>query len=273
MIKKILLVSIIIFCSFYSSSVLASGSDEKFKFTFSERTRLTAFDNSISLNDLAESWVFTRHRTSLGFKCQAFKGINFTAQLTNESRIWFTPQVKESKFSEIFFDQLYMKWKKVGGIALDLTVGRQNIMLDEGFVCLDGQPLTGSRSAYFNAVRGDFSLGKNHSITSFYSYVPHSDDLLPIINEDKIPQALEEQGNTGFGLYYKGKINRTKLSVYYFNKHTKANDVFPEKSDINAFGARLVTPLSGRINFTAEGAIQSGKFGKQDRSAFGGYAY
>ena len=243
----------------------------KFKFSFSERIRLTSFDNSISLNDEAEGWAFSRFRTNLGLSYQANKNLFFNFQLTNESRIWFAPGAKKSKFDETFIDQFYFKWNKIAKIPLELTIGRQNIMLDEGFICLDGQPLTGSRSAYFNAIKGNYAFNANSNITAFVSHIPKIDDILPIFNEYYPGQLLEEQANTGIGIYYKAKIKKSNLSAYYFNKSTHKNEAYPIELQTNAIGARLVQPLAKDLSITAEFAQQFGKSGDADQSGFGGH--
>lgn len=274
--KKKGLVLLLLFNFFFNGILLASNEDEdeKLKISFSERTRLTVFDNSISLSDNGDSWAFSRHKTSLGARYTGLDQFIFKVKLTNESRVWFTPKTKESRFDEVFVDQLYVKWSPKIKIPLDLTLGRQNILFDEGFICLDGQPLTGSRSIYFNAIRFDMAITKAHKLSGFYSYVPQHDDMLPIVHEADMPQALEEQANVGLGLYYHGQINsNNKLSLYYFLKKTEQNDSYQDESTINAIGARLHSHLYDRVNFTFEGAYQFGKLENKDRRAFGGYAY
>ena len=254
-----------------------SGADAPAKkktlnFFFAERTRLTTFDNSINLDEgTGDTFSFTRHRTNLGLVWTPRANMEFMVKLTNEFRSWLSPKNRPNNFDEIFFDQLYLKWKKIGDTGLTLTVGRQNIMLGEGFVCLDGQPLTGSRSAYFNAVRADYAFNKDHKLTAFVSYVPQTDTWLPVINEADPAQGLEEQANTGIGLYYQGKIHKVGIHAYYFRKDTKANDAAPVESGINTLGARVTIPLVKMLTLTAEGAVQNGSLGSVDRKAFGGH--
>lgn len=271
MTNKIILIAGILLLSFNTISAQEQTEIKKLKFSFSERMRLTSFDNAISLNDEAEPWTFSRFHTSLGLNYSPHNNIELNFVLTNESRIWISPDSKKSQFDEIFIDQLYVKWKNIAKLPLEITAGRQNIMLDEGFICLDGQPLTGSRSAYFNAVKSIYSLNKKNSITAFVSYIPRTDDLLPIINGLDPAQMLEEQANTGLGLYYKSKIKNANLSAYYFNKSTHKNDDFLIESQTNALGARVDIPLFKDLKFTSEGAFQFGKSGDFNRNAYGGY--
>lgn len=269
--KYSLIIMGILLLSFNSMNAQESIKNNKFTFSFSERIRLTTFDNAISLNDAAESWSFSRFRTTLGVKYSPNKKILFHLNISNESRIWLSPDSKKSSFDETFVDQLYIKWNNSAKLPIEVTLGRQNIMLDEGFVCFDGQPLTGSRSAYFNALKGIYTLNKENSITAFISYIPKTDNLLPIINEVNPSQFLEEQSNTGIGLYYKSKIKKADVSIYYFNKSTHKNDAFLIENQTNALGARISLPLFEDMKFTTEAAYQFGKSGDLDRNAFGGY--
>lgn len=248
----------------------ASTKKKTLKFSFSERLRLTSFDNSINLNDeAADTFDFTRHLTSVGLLWTPRSDLEIKAALSNEFRSWLSPKNRSNTFTEIFFDQLYVKWKGIGHSGLTLTLGRQNIMLGEGFVCLDAQPQTGSRSAYFNAFRADYSFNKSHSLTAFLSYMPLTDTWLPVIGDDD--QILDDQANTGIGFYYQGKIRKLGLHAYFFRKDTKANDAFPLESGINTLGAQIKYPILESLFLTAEGAFQNGTRGESDRNAFGGH--
>ena len=250
-----------------------TNKEKKLKLTFSERIRLTTIDNAILLDNDADIWTFTRFRTYAGVDYAPVKNLDFRFQLGNEARVWFSPASKHPRLNEIFVNQLYINWKNIAGIPLNIKAGRQNIMLDEGFICLDGQPLTGSRSAYFNALRGDYKINDKNSFTAFVSYNTDAEEFIPLINAQDPAQALEEQTNTGLGIYYKSKLKPVDLSVYYFLKHTFDNEAYPIESGINLIGARGVVPLGEQFKVVAEGGYQFGTAGDNDRSAFGGYAH
>ncbi|RLD64047.1 MAG: hypothetical protein DRJ01_01965 [Bacteroidetes bacterium] len=245
--------------------------NKKIKFSFSERIRLSSFDNAISLNDSSDIYAFSRYKTNVGVKFIPNKNIELNLKLGNQAIIWLSPRSKKNTLSEVFIDQLYFKWKNVANLPLEITFGRQNIMLDEGFICLDGQPLTGSRSTYFNAIKSIYSFNDNNNITAFVSYIPRTDDLLPIINEDNPAQLLEEQANTGLGLYYKTNINKLKLSAYYFRKNTFSNDFDSTQTKINTLGARLLFPIIKNLELTTETAYQFGNTDEFNINSFGGY--
>ena len=246
-----------------------SDAPSKFKISFSERFRIETWDNAITLSNAANAGTsYDRNRITL--MGQWFPNEKFEAalMLTNEFKYYFLPTNKDFNFNEIFFDQLYVKYTGTFGSA---TLGRQNIMLGEGFIVLDGGPLDGSRSAYFNAARLDLAIDKTKTLTSFVSYVPQSDNILPIINTQD--QQLLEQPEFGMGLYFTGQFGKTNLQPYYIFKHIYAADLNPMKSNIHIIGVRGAMPLAVQFNLTAEGAYQFGDYGDLSRSSFGGYAY
>ena len=240
------------------------------KFKFSERFRFVSWDNAIDLDDYSKTpFTFTRHRTSAQLQWITPWNVEFVAKLTNEFRVYLSPNTIPLDMNEIFVDNLYVKWKHAGFSNLTLTIGRQNIMLGEGFVVMDGQPLTGSRSIYFNAARFDLAIASNQTLTGFISQVPEYDTILPIIN--KFGQRLEEQEHMGLGLYYTGKFKKAQLEGYYVYKRTYFNENIPVESKISTVGSRIIARFCSRTSLTAEGAYQFGYYGSGKRSAFGGH--
>jgi hypothetical protein len=134
---------------------------------------------------------------------------------------------------------------------------------------MDGHPLDGSRSIYFNAVRADFHLKKDHMLTAFYSYQPETDTLLPVIHD--LDQPLIEQPEQGLGLYYSGKFSKTGLEAYFIRKDIDDTAERPAASGINTLGARAIHPFTAQLSFTMEGAYQFGTWGDFNREALGGY--
>jgi len=242
----------------------------KLKFSFIERFRFTGWDNSINLDDQsAEAFAFNRTRTSIMARWNPGADIELGVKLTNEFRIYLTPKNREFDINEVIFDQFYLKWKNVGKLPLTVTIGRQNLILGEGFVMMDGGPLDGSRTIYFNALRADYQLNKKHKLTAFYVYQPMNDKHLPIIND--FEQGLVEQPEAGIGLYYTGLFNKTKLETYFIRKDIHGTEGRPVESEINALGARLTHPFTEQLSITTEGALQFGEIGEFDHKAFGGY--
>jgi len=264
---KILLSIIIVFASGFLSG---ENSNSKLKFSFSERFRFVGWENAINLNDeSSDEFSFTRHRTSLGAVWTPGTNLELGIKLTNEFRYYLNPKHRNFNMHEIVFDQLYVKWKNVGNSPLTLTLGRQNIILGEGFVVLEGHPLDGSRTIYFNAIRADYQFSKQHKLTTFFSYQPTTDDILPVINDRD--QGLIDKPTYGFGMYYTGKLNRTGLEAYYIYKK-EDSDFHPTlDANISTIGARVNQPLMSQLSLTAEFAYQFGTYEDDDMAAYGGY--
>lgn len=242
----------------------------KLKFSFSERFRFVGWDNATNLSEeTADAFSFTRHRTSLQATWLAAKDITAVVKLTNEFRYYLSPKNRKFTLHEIIFDQLYLKFKNAAGLPLTLTLGRQNIILGEGFVVMDAHPFDGSRSIYFNALRGDIRFSKGHVLTAFYAHQPTTDTTLPVLFDKEA--GLIEQPETGLGLYYSGQFNNTKLEAYYIRKDIDDTEDRPVESGINTIGARVRQPLGKNLSLTAEAAYQTGTRGDVDRKALGGY--
>ncbi len=260
---------------FIALLVPVSAAGKKFEFEFTERVRYINWNNAIDLEgEFNDRFSFTRHRTSVSFRFRPAEKLSFNVKLTNENRIYFRPENRDFNIHEIFFDQLNIQFKKLFGLPLTLTIGRQNIVLGEGFLVLDANPLDGSRSIYFNAVRGDYHFNKFHKLTAFYAYQEENDNYLPIINSKD--QMMIEQPEEGLGLYYSGLFSGKRLEVYFIRKNIKSNDSNSISHGINTVGLRTVLPIRKRLSLTAEGAFQSGYIRSlysydQKRRAFGGY--
>ena len=249
----------------------AAKEPPRFKLTFTERIRQETQDNVTSLSQAAaDGGSYLRFRTSLMGQWRIGGGFSLTVRLTNENRYYLIPKTdpkngRDYNPGEVFFDYLHLQWKSAFGLPLTLTVGRQDLMLGEGLVVWDGGPLDGSRSAYFNAVRGDWAWSRNAVLTAFYCYQPPFDEFLPLINDAR--QKMVEQGERGVGLYFTGAFGNTGLEAYLIRKNARASGLLPE-SALTTAGARTILPYSSRLSLTAEGAVQSGRFGVLDRTGF-----
>jgi hypothetical protein len=253
----------------YAQDQKSSDGASKFKISFSERFRIETWDNALTLSSAANAGTtYNRNRSSLMGQWFPNENIEFALMLTNEFKYYFSPTNKNFNYHEIFFDQLYFKYSDTFG---SVTLGRQNIMLGEGFIVLEGNPLDGSRSLYFNAARLDLAISKSKVLTGFVSYVPKSDNILPVISSQD--QQLIEQSELGAGLYFTGQFEKINLQPYYIYKHIYTTDLHPISSNIHTIGIRESSPIAEQFTLTAEGAYQFGDYGDQNRSAVGGYAY
>ena len=244
----------------------------RLKLIFVERFRFEAWDNAVNLDDAAgDNFAYTRNRTTLGLSWLAAKNIEILGKVTNEFRVYLAPKDRVFNGHELFFDNLYVKWTIPGRLPFTITAGRQDINLGEGFVIADGTPGDGSRSYYFNALRVDADIHKNHKLIFFLHAQETTDRYLPVINERS--QVLVEQPEKGLALYYAGTFGKTKIDAYAVRKRTGETELWPVAGRTDTFGARIQVPILRPLAFTAEGAVQTGTYGDAGRSAFGGIAH
>jgi hypothetical protein len=253
---------------FPAIAVAQDSPSPRLKLIFVERFRFEAWDNAVDLDDAAaDSFAYTRNRTTLGLDWKPAKNLEILGKVTNEFRVYIAPKDRAFNAHELFVDNLYVKWTLPGRVPFTVTAGRQDLNFGEGFVIADGTPGDGSRSYYFNALRLDADLAKGHRLTAFAHAQKATDRFLPVINAR--PQALAEQPETALALYYAGAFGKTKLDAYAIHKTTDANEAWPIPARTDTFGARAVTALSKPLTLTAEGALQTGGYGDAGRSAFG----
>ena len=181
-----------------------AAADPRLQLFFWERIRQESWDNTMSLNDGgSDSSAYMRLRTSVGGQWRPDETWEVNLRLTNENRLYLAPKSdpklkKNYDFNEVFVDLLNVKWKNPGRLPLTVTLGRQELMLGEGFLVFDGGPLDGSRSAYFNGLRLDCSLNDKNNLMFFFIRQPRTDTLLPVINDKE--QAMLEQEEQGSGI-------------------------------------------------------------------------
>ena len=246
--------------------------NDRWTVEFSERFRLVNWDNAVSLDEEAEAQsAFTRHRTSLLAKYRPCPSFEAAVKLTDEFRYYFVPTRRDFNLNEVFFDQLYVKYSNPAALPLDITVGRQNIILGEGFVMFDGNPLDGSRAIYFNAVRLDWTFRPKHKLTAFYCTTNETDKMLPILHDRHMP--LIEQPESGLGVYYSGEFARFLLEGYLIRKIVDSNATVKVESGITTLGGRWKWKALPNLDYQIEAAHQFGHRNEAARNAWGLHTY
>lgn len=241
-----------------------------FTFTFSERLRLVTWDNAVYLGTAPGDTMFSRTMTTLGGLWRPGPVFDLSIQVTNEFRYYWQPNDRSFTLHELFISGLAARWRHPRGRPFTLTVGRQNLMLGEGFLVMDGNPLDGSRSVYFNAIRLDNHLGpEGRDTVTAFGAVQTETDRLPVIHDQHHP--LLEQPQQGFGVYYARPRSRGTLEGYVLYKRERPGTRNQMPADITAAGGRFVAPLKGNLTATAEGAYQFGSRDREDLRAWGGH--
>ncbi|WP_295389379.1 alginate export family protein [uncultured Thiodictyon sp.] len=204
---------------------------------------------------------------------------------------WAAPGFQTWWNGDVLFDKLTLDFKKIGGLPLTLKAGRQDVMLGNGWLVMDGTPLDGSRTLYMDAAR----------VTCAVDSIKTTFDLLYINNSPntaRFPTPLgggtedqTEQFETGGILYARNKslLKDTDLDAYYIYKHNNPNDTVgnlrnasgapfaspADAGEVNALGVRIDSKLTPAWAVRAEAA---GEWGgtkpypgapRQDLAAFG----
>jgi len=260
-------------CAALSADPSTAPKQPKLKFTYTQRMRIETNDNVtwLAADSLAGSSYF-RNRLSLMAQWRPTGKSEFGVKLTEEMRYYFVPETKKTDFDQLFVDQFYARVDSVGRMPFNLTVGRQNIDFGEGFLVMDGGPLDGSRSAYFNALRLDWTVRPGQTVTLVTAYQPRWDALFPVLHDHNRYKAMVEQSEIGFMLHYNRPLGKGSLQTYLLRKQATAYRTSP-RIDLNCLGGRVKMPVTSRLTATSEGAIQFGRRGGKDQYSFGGYAY
>lgn len=256
----------------YGDNAASAKQTWKLKFGFAERFRIETWDNSVTLNsDALAGTSYTRNRTNLSGQLSYKEVAELNLKLGNEFRHYFVTETRAFNINEMFFDQFNFRWNANYNVLSTVTIGRQNLSFGEGFVIMDGGPLDGSRSGYFDAARIDFTFAPQKLLTCFYANQNDIDRFLPVINDKKQP--LNPRPEQAFGIYSNNDFGKANLQSYIIRKHTDGSFVGGDDGDLNTIGSRVLYPFGSGFSVTAEAAYQFGNLSDYDIAALGGYGY
>ena len=281
-----------------ASLLLAAGAvaraDDRFTLSGDLRLRHTILAN-VGLRDADPNADRTFQRTRLRLRADAaLTGpIRATARLLWEGRHYTKPDGDawpvagfEAWYDgALLFDLLALELKRPGGLPFVARVGRQEIVLGDGWLVQDGTPIDGSRTGYFDAVRltfGSVSAGRTVDLV----VLDQSADT------GRFPRALLggtedqlEQGERGAILWARDErlVKGAKLDGYVVWKDARTNATpgnvrvnngapFPSPSDsgeVLTLGGRAETVLVPGWDARVEGAAQRGRRNGRDLRSFG----
>lgn len=258
------------------------------------RLRQETWDNLFVFQELTPAGVerpddnYFRLKSSVWLKSDLNQQFTFFTKLTNEARYFMETSNTTSRPAglnkdEIVFDNLYVGAKNVAGLPVDLTVGRQDLLMKygEGFLIMDGTPDDGSRTFYFDAARAVTHLGDNWSVDFVYISDQQYDRALPSLYDLRFgKRKLNTTDDEGAVVYGKGKLgDNLGFEPYYMYKREQATVTpFAEGANsalaLNTVGARVVYGFGTGWKLRGEYAHQFGKYENGDkRTGDGGYAF
>ena len=238
---------------------------------------------------------FQRYRLRSWATVTPLKDLDFNIRLVYEPKHFCQPArqaqcrdayyIDEWTMSEAIFDKMNVKWSNIMGMPLSIKVGRQDIILGNGWLVLDGTPLDGSRTIFFDAVRATLDMKEAKTKADLIYINQHADSdwwIDPFCDKDFHNMEQDEQGVI---LYVTNKsLENTEISGYFIYKHD--NRVIGEEpgdirrghlapwqagndSDIYTFGGRVAGALGENWNYRAEFAHEFGYKNGDDLCAFG----
>ncbi len=251
---------------------------------------------------------YFRFRTRVWSELDAGPNITFRVRAVNEDRDWLYPDVSQKPQrstyewpDEVVIDTAYADLHGLLNNALDLRIGRQDLIYGTGKVILEGTPGDGSRTLYFNAVKATIKAVPKTTIDVFGIYDPAQDPLAinppdPARDLSAMPATENGMLERGAGIYaknqsfasmpfeayaiyksegtqaialkpdVKGNLPQPKVPWQTLDASRKEMDV--AAADIGTVGTRLMPKLTDSLSGNLELAYQFGTRGDADISAY-----
>ena len=243
------------------------------------RLRNERFQDLLTLNSAAarHEQDYFRMRTRLWAGIAASNDLSLNVRLATEPRNWLNPAGYSPyaphtgvDISELMTDSLNVKWKNALGLPMVVTVGRQDILLGDGWLTGDGTPLDGSWTYFLDAARFTYELKDQHTTIEAIGIMQSAKDdaWMPTINDQD--RYVTEQNEKGAILSIANtSCKAANLTGYFIYKHDDATPgiaakYHPDSGDIYTVDGRLTGAVGEHWKYSAEGAYQFGR--KQDLS-------
>ena len=248
---------------------LEMGLDHRFRSVWAE--------NIVTLDDdnVNHEWEYQRYRTRWWTKWVLGEDVDFNTRLTWEFRTWDEPRNKDQEMDcdEALFDHFNITMRNLGGMPLTATIGRQDLIFGGAWLILDGTPLDGSRTIYFDAARFTYDWTETNTKVDLV-YVSQSAEsdrwLKPLSDENR---GVTEQDEHGAIVYLTNKsIENTQLEGYFIyrndnpiDRNDDPNDKlenfsrsWSRKAEIFTLGAAVAGTPSENWKYRVEAAMQQG---------------
>jgi hypothetical protein len=244
------------------------------------RTRWTYGWNLDTLNDDAANydsgWNWYQQKMRWWTKTKINDDMDFNLRFAWEFRVWDVPERKgqQTDFDEIVWDQFNLVVRNMWDMPLTMTIGRQDIILGEGWLVLEGTPLDESRTIFFDALRFTYQPDSDTTLDLIYIENRAAEDayLKPINSRRK---ETTEQDERGVIVYLTDKSRpNLQLEGYFIYKNDNPIDsppsashdpwpaaVWSKKAEIYTLGGAVSGPVakSERWKYRAEAAVQTGR--------------
>ena len=230
---------------------------------FEQRVRNENWNNILDYSDKTDDQRNQiRYRTRLWSSFHLSPKLDVNVGLDQETNEIIVPRTP-FKFDEIIFESFNLDFHDVLTPGLSLKIGRQNLMKDDGWLFIEGNPWDGSRSVYSNAFDLTYERGKS-KFESIGVWNPSHDRFLPRIH-NVYRQLVEWDEQAIGGTLTHSPRKDTDLEAYYFLKkeyhdiRAASNPQFQPDRHVHTAGGRFVRRFKGDLKFVAEGDEQWGR--------------
>lgn len=253
------------------------GADVRLRLTKIDNYVLPASGATIDLNGWGDL-EYLRLRTRVWAGLEFSEDLSLHARLVNRSQHYSTRHDNPDNnyddqggtwafWDETVLDNLYLNVKApFGATAWALRVGRQDIVLGNGMVFLEGTPYDQGRSIYFDGARADYSCG-GRKVTLLALHNEFKDDRGTILGDE---ERRLRRGETGIlGAYWTETI-RDNLGTDLYGFYADIDDDQPatpepnhpvdENAILKIVGGRVFGKANDDTDYSLEVARQFGTY-------------
>jgi len=267
LLRKVSLLLVVLFFVFSFGNISRAIAAEQpqrqhwFTLTLDERIRYEKLIETLGTTDTDYIHFLTRTGATITLS----PGIKFNARIVNGNRKYFNPKKKPHYFDEVVFDRFNLSLN-LGNFSF--TGGRQDIRYGKGFIIFEGTPGDGSRTTYFNALKGSLKLNPAQWLDLFVIQQPKQDHFAINSQHTYLNTNKEKPEVNAFGGYLTTKPDscQQKAELYYLNSQETETKI---ETRLHTIGWRLSGPLYKNLNFALEYAVQTGKYGSNPKTGYG----
>ena len=240
---------------------------------FDLRLRDTYINNGITLNqkDPNHEWHWQRQRARVWTRIAPVDDFEINLRLAWEGKHFARPRDFENwSPTSAVFDLANVKFSDIADSGVTVQLGRQNLMLGDRWLVMDGTPLVGSTTAYFDAARLTVDLADADTTLDvvYLEQDAEEDDWFdPLCDEEK---HILEHDETGFIVWLTNKsLERTQLDGYFIYNRRSPALATGDQAELYTVGTRVEHQFSDRLTARANGAGQFGRKNGVRHCAFG----
>lgn len=227
------------------------------------RLRHEYAESAVTLDDEVDNESsYNRYRARAWFAANLADDITLNNRWVWEARYYWRPESREGFYDDyVIADQLNVNFAKLGGTDSFITIGRQDLSLLDGWLVMDGTPLDGSKTLFFDAARAQIDLKDMKCKLDLIVLTNRSqaDDWSPIIMSDHEASLVEQDEVGGIIDFTSKSIENLQLDAFFMYKHADAVLANGDDGDIYLIGGRAERKFDEHVTGRIAGAYQWGK--------------